>query len=76
MADSVSITFRGIALEDFLTSNTTAQVEQTVMGVGQVLVTPIVAAASDTDAAAAGVPVSGVYLYTGATPNYLKSRQS
>ena len=62
MPDSVTIQMRGIALEDLLTNSTTAQVTQTVLGVGAVPLTPLVLAASDSAAAAAGCNVGDVYL--------------
>ena len=78
MADSLTASYRPIFLEDLGTSTTLATVTATVMGVGQnVPVTPIVAAASDAAAAAAGVPIGGVYLKV--VPlgvNYLAARLS
>jgi hypothetical protein len=77
MADSVTEQYRPIYLEDLGTSATLAQTTDTVMGVGPgVPVTPIVAAASDVAAAAAGVPVGGIYLFNATVPNYLKARMS
>ena len=76
MPDSVTVQFRGIANEDFLTSATTAQVNQTVMGVGVVPLTPFVIAAGDAAASAAGVLVGEIYMNSAVTPNKLRTRMT
>jgi len=75
MADSVQIVFRPIFLEDLGTNANYAQVQATVMGLGLVPVTPIVAAGSDAAATAAGVPLGGIFLCVpgGTALNFLKS---
>lgn len=78
--DSVQATFRPLVVEDFAgpggsTGATLAgQVIMQVLGVGAVLVTPFVAAQNDRSAAAAGIPVGGIYVCTAATPMYLRTR--
>lgn len=74
MPDSLTVTYRGIAMEDFFTSATPAQVTQTVLGVGDVLVTPFVLAAGDAAAAIAGVLLGQCYVDSSVTPNRLRSR--
>ena len=71
MSDSVTLTFRGIVLEDLMTSTTLATAYTTVLGGGVLPVTPFVAAASSAAARAAGVPVGGVYINTSGPVNYL-----
>lgn len=68
------IQMRKLAAEDFLTSATSAQVTATVLGVGDVLVTPLVLAAGDTAAGVAGVLVGEVYVDSAVTPNRLRVR--
>ena len=74
MPDSVTVVYRLLANEDFLTSATPAQVTATVLGVGDVLVTPFVLAAGDAAAAAAGVLVGQCYFDSSVTPNVLRCR--
>jgi hypothetical protein len=74
MPDSVVTQWRYLYLEDLTHAITAGQVTDTVGGLGPVLLTPFVAAASDAAAASAGIPVDGIYIYTGSTPNYLKRR--
>ena len=83
MADSVQGIYRTIMVEDFLAngsvgSTTFAQTTGYVLGIGQVTLTPLVGAASDVAAAAAGVPVGGIYVCQPASPgfNYLRTRMS
>ena len=76
MPDSVTVQFRGLAAQDFLTNTTFAQVTATIMGVGNVLVTPIVTATSDADAGTKSVPVGAVYLNIGGSFPYLATRLS
>lgn len=76
MPDSVTLTFRGITTQDFATNSSFAQITQTVLGVGPVLVTPLVLAASDAAATTAGVPLGGVYINNGGAFNYLKTRMT
>ncbi len=76
MPDSVTVTYRLLATEDFLTSPTVAQVTQTVLGVGDVLVTPLVLAAGDAAAAVAGVNVGEVYMDSSVSPNRLRVRMT
>lgn len=62
-SDSVTLQFRGIAVEDFLTTNVTlAQISQTVLGVGSIPLSPLVVAANDTEAKALGVAQWSVYV--------------
>jgi hypothetical protein len=77
MSDSVTLTFRKIVIEDFMTSVTLATAVAPVLGAGTATtVTPFVVAASDSAAAAAGVPVGAVYVNTSGAPYYLKARMS
>lgn len=76
MPDSLTVQFRGIAMEDFLTSSTVAQVSANVLGVGAVNITPFVLAAGDSAAAAAGVNVGEIYMNSAVTPNRLRARMS
>jgi len=77
MPDSVTLQFRGLTAQDFLTNATFAQVAATILGVGSVNVTPIVTAANDTAAGVAGCPVGGLYLNTGSQAfPYLATRMS
>jgi hypothetical protein len=65
--------FRGVALEDLQTSDVLAPVFVPVIGVGpQIPVTPIVQAATDALATAAGVNAGDVYMNTGSTPFRLR----
>jgi hypothetical protein len=75
MADSVQIVYRPIFLEDLGTNSTYAQVQATVMGLGLVPMTPIVAAPSDAAATTAGVPLGGIFMCVpgGMALNFLKS---
>lgn len=74
MPDSVTVIYRKLAAEDFLTSDTPDQVTATVLGVGDVLVTPLVLAAGDVAAGVAGVNVGEVYVSSAVTPNRLRVR--
>ena len=74
MPDSVTVVYRLLANEDFMTSATPDQVTATVLGVGDVLVTPFVLAAGDAAAAAAGVAQWQVYMDSSVTPNRLRVR--
>jgi hypothetical protein len=78
MSDSVTVTFRPIYLEDLGTNTTLATTTTTVLGAGPgITVTPIVVAANDAGAAAAGVPLYGVYLLTASVgASYLAARMS
>lgn len=74
MADSVTLQFRGIYLEDFGTSPTPAQVTTTILGLGDGIdVTPLVAAADDTAATNAGLGIGDVYIANGSVPNKLRA---
>ncbi len=77
MSDSVTLTFRKIVIEDLMTSTTLATTVAPVLGAGTATtVTPVVAAVSDVAAAAAGVPVGGVYVNTLGPVYYLAARMS
>jgi len=76
MPDSVTIDFRKLAAEDFLTSATPAQVSQVVLGVGTVSLTPLVLAAGDVAAGIAGVLVGELYVNSAVTPHRLRTRMS
>lgn len=77
MSDSVTLTFRGMVIEDLMLSVTLATTVAPVLGTtGLQTVTPFVVAVSDATAAAAGVPVGGVYVNIAAAPYYLKTRMS
>jgi hypothetical protein len=76
MPDSVTVVYRLLATEDFLTSPTVAQVTQTVLGVGNVLVTPFVLAAGDAAAAVAGVNVGELYVNSAVSPQRLRVRMT
>jgi len=76
-ASAISLTSRNIVVEDFLPGTATfAQNTETVLGLGAVLVTPLVLAASDAAAAAAGCVVGCVYINNGGSFNYLRTRMS
>lgn len=76
MPDSVTVVYRLLANQDFLTSATPAQVTATILGVGDVLVTPFVLAAGDTAAGVAGVLVGQLYMDSAVTPNRLRVRMT
>jgi len=76
MPDSVTVSYRGIAMEDFLTSDTPDQVSQVVLGVGAVDLTPFVVAAGDAAALSAGVDLGQVYMDSSVSPNRLKARMT
>lgn len=77
MPDSVSLTMRGLYANDFATSATFATTTDTILGLGSgITVTPLVLAVSDAAAAAAGVPVGGVYVNNGGSFIYLRTRMS
>jgi hypothetical protein len=76
MSDSVTLTFRGTVVEDFMTSATLAMTTAPVLGAGVVPVSPLVTADSDVSAAAAGVPVGGVYVKTGGATLLLAARMA
>lgn len=74
MADTITLQFRGCALEDLQTSASLAQVNVPVLGVGSsVPVTPYVIAANDAAATSAGLGVGDVYYNNGLFPNRLRS---
>lgn len=75
-SDSVTETYRPIYLEDLSHAASAGQVTDTVLNLGPVPMTPIVAAASDSAAASAGIPLWGIYLNTSVVPNFLKARSS
>lgn len=77
MPSSLSLTFRGIVVEDLMRSATFAQTTATILGLGAgITVTPFVAAATDSAAGSAGVPIGAVYINTGGSFNYLATRLS
>jgi hypothetical protein len=77
VASSVTETYRGICVEDFMTTTTFAQTTGTVLGLGPgITLTPLVVAASDAAAASAGVPVGAQYIRSGGAFNYLATRMS
>ena len=77
MASAITLTARNIVVEDFLPGSTTfAQNTENVLGLGAVLVTPLVVAANDAAAAAASVPLGGVYVCNGGSFNYLRTRMT
>jgi hypothetical protein len=76
MADSASVTFRKICVEDMATTAGIAQITATVMGVGSISLTALVLAAGDAAAATAGVLVGQVYVDSSVTPNRLRVRMS
>lgn len=77
MSDSITLTPRNLVVEDFLPGVASfAQNTETILGLGAVLVTPLVVAASDAAASAAGVPVGAVYVNNGGSFNYLRTRMS
>jgi hypothetical protein len=77
MADSVTLTFRGIALEDLATSPLLQQITGTVLGLGGggIALTPIVVANSDSGASAAGLNAGDVYLNNSVAPIRLRANQ-
>jgi hypothetical protein len=72
MSVSANLSFRFIYQEDLATSATPNTVNDTVMGVGTVALTPFCSAASDAAAAAAGVNLGEIYMNT--STNRLKAR--
>ena len=63
MLDSVTVTFRGIAVEDLMSVQLAGPTVATVLGLGPgTLVSPFVTAVNDAAAAAAGVPIGAVYI--------------
>ena len=78
MPDSVTVTFRGIVVEDLMMVTVAGPTTTTVLGVGPgVVVSPFVMAADDPGAATAGVPIGGIYVVTSTPGNsYLKARWS
>ena len=74
MSDAVQLQFRPIYQEDLATSATNAQVTDTVLGVGSVLLTPWVRAANDS--AAAGLSIALGQIYWNTTINGLKARMT
>lgn len=74
MSDAIQIQFRPIYQEDLATSATNAQVTDTVIGVGSVLMTPFVRAANDSVAVGLGIVVGQVYYNT--SINALKVRMT
>lgn len=73
MADSLTAVFRGICIEDLKAQTTTAQVNQTVLGIGTVPLTPFVAAANDSTAVTAGLSQGEVYINNASVPYALKA---
>lgn len=74
MADSVTLQFRKLFLEDLGTSPTPDPVTATILGLGPgISVTPIVSAADDTGATNAGLGIGDVYLESGVIPNRLRA---
>lgn len=74
MADSVTLEFRGVYLEDLGVSSTPDLVTTTILGLGSgIAVTPIVSAADDTGATSAGLGIGDVYLESGVIPNRLRA---
>lgn len=76
MPDSVTTTWRGIAMEDFLTGSSPAQITSVVLGVGATPLTPFVLASGDSGAAVAGVLVGEIYMNSAVIPNRLRTRMS
>lgn len=78
MASAITLTARNIVVEDFLPGVATfSQNTETVLGLGAgILVTPLVVAANDAAAAAASVPVGAVYISSGGSFNYLRTRMT
>lgn len=77
MADAVTVEARPLYVEDFSQAAVFAQTTATVLGLGAgTTVTPFVAAADDTAAASAGVPVGAVYVNNGSSFSYLAVRMS
>lgn len=75
MADSVTLAFRPIYLEDFGLGTTVGFATATVLGAGPVPVTPLLVAVNDAAALAGGGQIGQVYLCIGFTPFYLRSLQ-
>ena len=73
-APSITLQSRLLYLEDLSQSATLATTTDTVFGLGPVTVTPFVTAASDAAAAALGLNVGDIYIWTGGTPNRLRTR--
>jgi hypothetical protein len=74
---AISLTFRGLTVQDLMQVSNFSQTTTTVLGVGSgVLVTGFVAAASDAAAAAAAVPVGASYINTGGAFPYLATRMT
>lgn len=72
MADSLSLIYRGTAIEDLLQASTLGQVNLPVLNVGpSVPVTPILAANGNAAALAAGATQGSVYINNGEIPNQL-----
>ena len=77
MPDSVTLQFRGLVAQDFMTSSTFATTTTTLLGLGAgITVTPMVVADSDAAAAAAGAPVGAVYVNNGGSFPYLRTRMT
>jgi hypothetical protein len=79
MADALSVISRPVAVEDFIdpanVNTVFQQLPYNVLGIGSALITPLVVAANDAAAAAAGVPQYGIYICNGGAFNYLRSNQ-
>jgi len=74
----ITATFRGVVVEDFLTATTFGPATVYVMGAGDgITVSPFVVAINDAAAAAAGVPISAIYIVTASPGNsYMRARMS
>jgi hypothetical protein len=76
VADSVTLSYRPLVLEDLYPNSftTLAQTNVTILGLGpSIPVTPVVSAQSDAAALATGLTYGDVYLYTGVTPIRLRA---
>lgn len=75
--DAVVLLMRPLYAQDFATATSFATTTDTILNVGAgITVTPMVLAANDTAAAAAGVPVGGIYVNNGGAFIYLKTRMT
>jgi len=78
MPDALTVTFRGIVVEDFAGVTLAGPTTATVLGIGAgTIVSPFVMAQDDPTAASAGVAIGGVYIVTAAPGfSYLKVRMT
>lgn len=75
MADSVSLIFRGIVIEDLYASDLLAQTTGPVLNVGaDVPITPFLSAVSDVAAATQGAALGDVYISTAVVPYRLRAQ--